>query len=470
MPTHDGADERHKRRGAAPLVAHLVVITGPDRGASFPITRSGARVGSSARAELTLRDASVAPLHAELAFEGDAVVLRDLGSADGIHFAGARIRAMELEAGVEFSLGATRLRFERAEETDTRGAGVRHFGRVGGVSGPMLEVMALMERVSPSELSVLIAGETGTGKERLARSIHEASKRASGPYVVLDCSSIPQNLAESAMFGHEKGAFTGAVSTHRGVFEQADGGTIFLDEVGELDLSLQPKLLRVLEARELTRVGGTEPVGVDVRVIAATNRDLARMVAEGTFREDLYFRLSVVQCAMPALRERVEDIAYLAGELLEGFAGHRPELGLLSLSRDAVAALEGWRWPGNVRELKNVLERAVSLADSAVLEAADLGVGPELGRELEAPPPEAGPSAAEVSSPSSALLPELQEGESFKEAKQRVVDAFERVYLVALLERTAGNLSRASREIGLTRYHLRELLKKHALLDAFRAG
>jgi len=329
----------------------------------------------------------------------------------------------------------------------------QHFGHVCGRSLAMRELFATLEKVAPSDLTVLVEGETGTGKERVARSIHDQSRRTKRPYVVLDCSSIPKDLMESVVFGHEKGAFTGAVATRKGAFEQADTGTIFLDEVGELDIHLQPKLLRVLESRELKRVGGDRTIKADVRVVAATNRDLRSMVADGAFREDLYFRLSVIQVELPPLRDRLDDVIVLAGELLAALDPKSRFDEPLVLSPGAVETLRKHNWPGNVRELKNVLERAASLADSPILQTHDLflmgGVAPP-------------PIAAKASSFN--FDPEAD----YKSAKQSVLDDFESRYLDALMDRNKGNISGAARESGLTRYHLRELLKKHQLVDKFR--
>jgi len=320
----------------------------------------------------------------------------------------------------------------------------------------------------------MITGETGTGKELIARGIHNASPRRGKPFVVLDCGAIPRELIESTLFGHEKGSFTGAIGQHRGCFEQASGGTIFLDEIGELDLGLQPKLLRVLEQREIKRVGGDRTIKVDVRVLAATNRDLRAMVNAGTFREDLYFRLSVIHVELPPLRERRDDIAELAQHFLREVAGRR---GLpLSLGQDAITGLMTHTFPGNVRELRNVVERAASLSSGPVITRADLVFGRDAGpsmvvsRDLANAGAQAALAAVSNSS-ASASSPifdpaQLTVGLDFKEAKQRVVDAFEAAYLRAVLARHDGNITRSAQEAGLTRYHLRELLKRHSLTSA----
>jgi transcriptional regulator with GAF, ATPase, and Fis domain len=308
-------------------------------------------------------------------------------------------------------------------------------------------------------LTALITGDTGTGKEVVARAVHQKSKRKDGPFVVLDCGAIPRELIESTLFGHEKGAFTGAVGQHKGCFEQAQKGTIFLDEIGELDLALQPKLLRVLENRELKRVGGSQTISVDVRVLAATNRDLRRMVSEGTFREDLYFRLSVIQVEIPPLRNRPEDIPQLANHFLQEVAKARAMD--LRLDPDALKALKGLMWPGNVRELRNVVERAASLSDGPVITRSDLMTGKGMPVISEADMP-TGPLAA--AGPLAQFDPgKMAESLDFKGAKQQVVEEFEKEYLKALSKKFSGNITRSAEHAGLTRYHLRELLKRYGI-------
>jgi DNA-binding NtrC family response regulator len=312
----------------------------------------------------------------------------------------------------------------------------------------------------------------------VARAIHNKSSRAKKPYVVLDCGSIPRDLIESTLFGHEKGSFTGAIGQHVGCFEQANGGTIFLDEIGELDISLQPKLLRVLEQREIKRVGGDRTVKVDVRVLAATNRDLRDEVNRGGFREDLYFRLSVVHCELPPLRERREDIPALANNFLREVASRRGIT--MSFAQDAMAAMMHHAWPGNVREMRNVVERASALSDGPVITRTDLVFGREMGPSVivshdlaQAGAQAAQRAAAQLSGvdlpppttggPATFDPALLKPGLGFKGAKQTVVDAFESAYLAALLARNDGNITRSAQEAGLTRYHLRELLKRHGL-------
>jgi transcriptional regulator with GAF, ATPase, and Fis domain len=310
----------------------------------------------------------------------------------------------------------------------------------------------------------------------VARAVHNTSPRQSKPFVVLDCGSIPRDLIESTLFGHEKGSFTGAIGQHVGCFEQADGGTIFLDEIGELDITLQPKLLRVLEQREIKRVGGDRTIKVDVRVLAATNRDLREEVNRGQFREDLYFRLSVVHVELPPIRDRREDIPVLANHFLRDIAQRRGMQ--MSFGPDAMTAMIGHAWPGNVREMRNVVERAAALSDGPSITRADLVFGREMGPSVSASNDlaRAGVAGAQRAAAKQAGvdLPIgsgrayfdaalLKPGLGFKQTKLTVVDAFESAYLDALVTRNDGNITRSAHEAGLTRYHLRELLKRHGL-------
>jgi transcriptional regulator with GAF, ATPase, and Fis domain len=266
---------------------------------------------------------------------------------------------------------------------------------------------------------------------------------------------------ESYVFGHEKGAFTGAVSQSKGAFEQANGGTLFMDEIGELDLSLQPKLLRVLENREFKRVGGTQVVRTDVRVIAATNRDLRQMVNEGTFREDLYFRLGVINIGLPSLRERREDIPLLVESFLADVGSRRPDQPKLRLTADALEMLLSYAWPGNVRELKNVIERAGSLANESTIERSDLQLSHPMSASMRAQ----ASVQIQVKEPDSNEVSHITVdlNLAYKDGKQVVLDAYEYDYLKKLITEFDGNISQASKQAGLTRFHLRELLKKHDL-------
>jgi DNA-binding NtrC family response regulator len=313
----------------------------------------------------------------------------------------------------------------------------------------------------------------------VARALHRASKRLAGPLVVQDCSALPRDLVESVLFGHERGAFTGATERRAGSFEQANGGTLFLDEIGELPLDLQPKLLRALESREVRRVGGAHTTPVDVRVIAATHRDLRAMVGAGTFREDLYYRLGVVTVELPALRQRRDDIPLLAQTLLEQFCKRHPEMGPRSLAAPVLERLSAQPWPGNVRELRNVIERAASLCDASEITVDDLlpaGVSrapmvpaQSLGaRTVDAVIAGAASGVAHdgVASPTApGAVPDELAALPFKDAKARVLESFEPAYLRALLVKHHGNITRSAAAAGLTRYHLRELCKRYGLRD-----
>jgi two-component system NtrC family response regulator len=307
----------------------------------------------------------------------------------------------------------------------------RGFDEIMGESAPMQKVFAAIRKVATTDASVLVVGESGTGKELAAKAIHRASARRDAPFVVINCGAIPETLLESELFGHEKGSFTHADSRRKGKFEYADGGTLFLDEIGELPLSLQVKLLRFLQEHQIERVGGREVIPLDVRVIAATNRDLKRDVADKRFRDDLYFRLGVVTITLPPLRERDGDVMLLARAFLQRF-GHDHQKDIRGFSTDAADAIQRFPWPGNVRELEHRIKRAVIMADGSVVTAEDM--------ELE---PAAGASATRP-------LREVRE-----EAERR--------HIQSVLERCEGNISRAGAELGISRPTLHELIKKYGL-------
>jgi transcriptional regulator with GAF, ATPase, and Fis domain len=447
------ATVRHLRK------AKIVVVSGADQGKELVVSKTRVSGGRSLINDLVLQDKAVSGAHFEVVSRDDGYRFRDLDSTNGSFIGELRIKEVFLRPGTVFRVGHTQLRFEPMHEVvEIALSSNDRFDRVVGSSIRMREIFASLERVAPSELTCLVCGDTGTGKELIARGIHNASPRKPRPFIVLDCGAIPKDLIESTLFGHEKGAFTGAVGQHLGCFEQADKGTIFLDEIGELDINLQPKLLRVLENREIKRVGGDRTIKVDVRVIAATNRDLRQMVNAGTFREDLYFRLSVITVELPPLRERREDIPQLVHHFMRDVSERRGQT--LSIAVDAMAALVAHSWPGNVRELRNIVERAGSLCEGSTVTRADL----VFGRDTLARAPSKGTASLAAGGEEGAF--ELTPGLEFKEAKQRVVDAFERAYLEDLLKRHTGNITRAAQEAGLTRYHLRELLKRHNLVAA----
>ena len=309
----------------------------------------------------------------------------------------------------------------------------------------MRQVFSIIERVAPTTLTALITGETGTGKELASRAMHRLSNREQGPFVIFDCGAAPDSLIESELFGHEKGAFTGAVAAREGVFEAADGGTLFLDEIGELPLDLQPKLLRVLEQRELRRVGGSKVRSVDVRIVAATNRDLLKEVQAGRFREDLYYRLAVVELQLPPLRDRIEDLPLLVSHLLS--RAQKGGARVRAVEDQVISLFQDWRWPGNVRELANVVERAIPFTDGPIVTLDAL------------------PEAFLAGRPRSAGAPGVQARSDmpFKDAKEKLIEAFERQYLLDLIERHSGNISKAARAADMDRKSIARLMRKHGI-------
>jgi len=349
-------------------------------------------------------------------------------------FQPAEITALVQKALEKHDLTAenTRLR-ARIERTDVE---------VLGRSPAMRAVLDLVDRIAATKTTVLITGESGTGKERVARAIHDRSDRRSGPFLVVNCGALPEALMESELFGHEKGAFTGAQSRHRGLFREADRGTLMLDEVGELPASLQVKLLRVLQERSVRAVGATQETTVDVRVLAATNRDIEAEVARGAFRQDLYYRLNVIRVGLPPLRDRREDIPLMAERFLRRFSS---EMGkdVAGFSADALRALERYSYPGNVRELENVIERSVALAG-----ARSIGLG-DLPAEV----------AGAASAPAGEILTLPPEGANLDELLNEV----ERRLLLSAIDRTAGNRTAAAKLLGITFRSLRYRLSKHGL-------
>ncbi|HSY21285.1 MAG TPA: sigma 54-interacting transcriptional regulator [Polyangiaceae bacterium] len=435
---------RTAARGVPP---RFLAIGGPGMGSGLAITGSFATVGRHRTNDLVLADPRVSAVHLEVMRSGTRVRVRDAASTNGTWLGPHRIVEMEIAPGAEITVGGTVLRLDEGEEAASgTGESQRAFGDLVGGSPPMRELFAVLERIAPKNLTVLVQGETGTGKEEVARAIHRHSPRAKAPFVVVDATALPQSLAESLLFGHEKGAFTGADHRRIGLFEAAEGGTIFLDEIGELPAELQAKFLRVLERREITRVGATAPVKIDVRVLAATHRDLRREIEHGRFREDLYFRLAQVRVLIAPLRERLEDVPILCTAFLQ-------ELGAPgTIDADAMADLQARPWPGNVRELRNVIARAAALTSEPAIRRTDIageGFGFRGTRDERA--------ALVLSGP-------------FAPAKAKAIERFERAYLTALMRRCRDNLSHAAREADLARHHLRELLKKRDLYAVDPSG
>jgi DNA-binding NtrC family response regulator len=419
----------------------LVVIEGPDAGRAVAIG-AGVTVGSGANCELVLADDRVSSRHVEVRPDGARFRVRDLDSTNGTFYEGSRVSEIEVGSGATLKLGRSFVRVQpQPEALEVVPSQSRRFGELVAESLAMREVFAVLELAAASDVTVLLEGETGTGKELAARAIHDASPRRRGPFVAVDCGALPESLLESELFGHVRGAFTGAAQARAGAFQRADGGTLFLDELGAVPPAVQARLLRVLEERKVRPVGSDAERALDVRVVAASPPQLEARVAEGAFRADLYYRLSVVRVSLPPLRARREDLAPIVAEMLRR-RGIEPG----PIAGSNLDKLMAHAWPGNVRELRNVIDRALALTPGARSFA-------ELRVSLS-PTATGDGDAASVRSD----LP-------FAEAKELVLEAFERRYLRDLIEREDGNISAAARASGVDRKHLRTLLRKYGLVD-----
>ncbi len=421
----------------------LTVVDGPDRGSVFSLDGSRPTrvlVGQSPACDFRLTDRAVSRRHFALDIQGAGVRLFDLGSTNGTRVNGVRVVEAVLVGGETLQVGSSLLRLEPRDALPSYELSEQaSFGSVIGASTEMRRLYPLCARLAASNVPVVIEGETGTGKEVLAESLHRESARANEPFVVFDCTTIPAQLVEAELFGHERGAFTGALTAREGVFQQAAGGTLFIDEIGDLDISQQPKLLRAIERGEVRPLGGRGSIRCDVRIIAATRRDLDREVQAGRFRDDLFHRLAVTRIELPPLRARKGDIALLAAHLCRQL-GHDP-------SRLPSAVLLGWEdapWPGNVRELRNAVARYWALG--------------ELG-ESGASPVVAG---SEATAQDARDLVEQMLDLPLAEARQRVVEEFERRYIRRQLERCGGNVTRAAAAAGVVRRHFQTLKARSA--------
>jgi transcriptional regulator with GAF, ATPase, and Fis domain len=430
----------------SPDGAVVTVVSGPASGAWARLpARVGEQitVGKATSNELVLSDPTVSRKHLAIARTSAGLEVRDLDSTNGVHVGGAQIKSAIVEPGtllragdVELLIGVLLDDVAIPPSPDDR------FGLVVGSGLEMRRIFGVLQRIARTPANVFLIGETGTGKDAIARSIHLQSSRADGPFEVVDCGAIAGTLIESELFGHERGAFTGAVASRAGAFERAAGGTLFLDEIGELERELQPKLLRVLEAREFRRVGGERTLRADVRIVAATTRDLAQEHERGAFREDLYFRLAVVTITVPPLRARRADIAQLAPLLLE-------QMGLpLTIDAPTLVALRSYDWPGNVRELRNVLERAAHLSTAATTAA-----GSGTLTLADFPPSRAAENELDATT--------FDERLSYREIRARFEASFEQRYVRWLLGRHDGNVAAAAREARMDRNHLTDLARRH---------
>ena len=438
--------------------AKLIVTKGPERGKECVVAEGGViKVGKAPENNLAVTDETVSRYHFEISRDSKGYLVRDMGSTNGTFLDGAEIREAYILPGAAITAGATELKFSPFEQRiDILPSESNALAGMVGQSRKLREIFGLVERIAHTDATVLIEGETGTGKDMIARALHELSGRSDKPFIVVDCGAVSGTLIESELFGHEKGAFTGAVSSRQGAFELADGGTVFLDELGELALDLQPKLLRVLEQRELRRVGGSRILKVDLRVLAATRKDLSSEVEKGKFREDLYFRLNVVPILAPPLRERRDDIPLLIEHFLTLMSptSSRADGAAPRLSDSAVAALIAHDWPGNVRELRNVIERALALGRDPANLLAPLGNAP-LTQTMATEPNRAAARADDE--------PEFEKGLSFRAQKERWNQRLEQRYLTWLLEQTDGNISGAARLADMDRKYLHKLLKKYGI-------
>jgi DNA-binding NtrC family response regulator len=416
----------------------LAVVEGPAVGVTWQSTSDRCSVGSHPRNDLLVDDPTVSRFHCEIVIDDRGARVRDLQSRNGTVLDGVMVREAFLRAGSLLRLGKTVLRFDLGLELNRLPLSeATQFGTLTGVSAAMRAAFAMLARAADSDATVLLEGETGTGKSQAARSIHREGARRDGPFVVVDCGAILGNLLESELFGHEKGAFTGASDRRVGAFEEASGGTLFLDEIGELPLDLQPKLLRAIETREVRRVGSNMHRPVDVRVIAATNRELRSEVNVGRFRADLYFRLAVITIAMPPLRQRPEDIPALVEELLTALRAP-PEQSESLRAPAFVAQLCRAAWSGNVRELRNYLERCVVLRSAFPLDG------------------EGGEEASEDGFVVDPTAPYASE-------RDRALADFERKYFRGLLRLHDGKVSRAAGAAGIDRAYLYRLLRRHGI-------
>jgi two-component system, NtrC family, response regulator GlrR len=411
----------------------LTVLEGPDADLRWESVDERCAIGQERGNELVLTDTTVSRFHCELEAGDHGVRLKDLGSLNGVLVDGVQVLDGYLKSGSTLRLGRTVLRFEFSHEPNPlKLSTATKFGRLQGTSVALRATFHLMERASSSDVTVLFEGETGTGKSQAARALHEASARREGPFLTLDCGALPPNLIESELFGHEKGAFTGADQRRVGIFEEAKGGTVFLDEIGELPLELQPKLLHVMENREVRRLGGNGFVPVDVRLLAATHRELRAEVNAGRFRADLFYRLAVLRIPLPPLRHHVEDLPAIVASLLTSI-GAPAALQQRFTTPEFVGRLAQLAWPGNVRELRNHLERCVVFEEDV-----------QQGGEVLAPPDS---MPVDVSRP-------------WAEARKRALDSFERAYVEALLKVHDGNVTRASAAAEMDRAYLHRLMRR----------
>jgi len=414
----------------------VTVVEGPSAGLVWESTADVCSVGSHPLNDLAVDDSTVSRFHCEVRLSPRGPQVKDLNSTNGVIVDGVQVAEGYLRGGSLLRLGRVVLRFDfSAESNRLQLSENTRFGSLVGTSVAMRACFALLERAAARDVTVLLEGETGTGKSQAAQAVHQASARRDKPFVVVDCGAIPSNLLESELFGHEKGAFTGAMVRRAGAFEEAHGGTVFLDEIGELPAELQPKLLRVLETREIRRVGSNTYQPVDIRLIAATHRDLRAEVNAGRFRSDLFFRLAVLRIPQPSLRQRPEDLPLLVEQVLTSLGADQERTGALR-TPEFIARLQHAAWPGNVRELRNYLERCLVFEDALALSEEEARPGGTV---------------------------EVDPSQPYADQRRRVVDDFERRYLRALLDKHQGKVAQAAVTAGMDRVHLYRLLRRHGI-------
>ena len=422
---------------ARPLGVVVRVIDAEAEPSSLRLDVGSCVVGSAPSCDIVVLDKAVSRTHVELGVVPEGVSVVDLGSRNGTHFYGQRVEKMVLGLGSRLQIGSATLVLEADTEGLASGDGA-HEGAYRGIVGAspaMRKLFGMLERLEGSLATILIEGESGVGKERVAAALHEGSKVSTGPFVAVNCGAFPRELIASELFGHKRGAFSGAFDARRGAFETADGGTLLLDEVGELPLELQPMLLRAIELGEVRALGEDVPKHVRVRLVAATNRDLEEDVRRGRFRQDLYYRLAVVKLRVPPLRERPGDIAPLAAHFVE-------QAGVGPLPDEVIGELGQRRWPGNARELRNAIIAYAALGD---LPERPRPVTPALGQMMT--------NVVDLERP-------------FSDQKEAITDAFAKSYLTAPLNHTKGNQSEAARISGLNRSYLGRMLAKYGIKDS----
>ncbi len=426
------------------LKCKLTVTSGELKGKDFTLSLPVIQIGTKTGNQIVLKDETMSRVHFEIHQTKDGYLLKDLESMNGTFINGVRVKEGYLTAGAIIRAGKTEMKFSPLDEVfEITPSKKAKFGPMIGGSMPMRKIYTIIEKVAPTDVTCIIEGESGTGKELVAQAVHEKSKRSKKSMVIFDCSAVPENLIESELFGHEKGSFTGATGLRHGAFELADGSTIFLDEIGELPIDLQPKLLRVLESRTIKRVGGDRPIPVDVRVVAATNRNLEAEVKKGNFREDLFYRLNVVPIYLPPLRRRKDDVPMLIHSFIEDYNKQNTERQCDGIESGALQLLSSYDWPGNVRELKNTMSRILSFMDTTKITLEDV---PE-----------------KVKVPVAKAELDIREDLGFKDAKEQWISSFEKQYLQEILKRNNYNISATAKEAGIDRKSVQRLIKKYGL-------